>query len=275
MSHGISAYVIDVNEADFSQTVIAQSHTLPIIVDFWAPWCGPCRTLGPILERLANEAAGAWVLAKVNVDNNQRISQQYGVQGIPAVKAFKAGSLCEQFTGAIPESQIRTWLKRIIPDATDAQLAHLNALVTQDIATARHHIASFISAHPNHQAGLLLYASVLVRLNDHTADDVLRQISTTGPLAASVHAWRTIAQGIQSSVVVADSPTATRFATAMHALQRGADAHAIELLIQIVASDRRWQDDQARKTLLALFTALGDTNPLVAPGRQQLAAVLF
>jgi putative thioredoxin len=137
MSDRISESVIDVNAADFQDAVIAQSSIRPVVVDFWAPWCGPCRTLGPILERLAHESAGAWLLAKINVDNNQRIAQQYSVQGIPAVKAFKNGAISEQFTGAMPESQIRTWLKRIIPDAADSQLSTLIALARSQSATGK------------------------------------------------------------------------------------------------------------------------------------------
>ena len=138
MAQHHSLHIIDVNEADFQAQVIDQSHQIPVVVDFWAPWCGPCRTLGPILERLASEAAGAWILAKVNVDNNQRLSQTYGVQGIPAVKAFRNGGMCEQFTGAIPESQIRTWLKRIIPDASDSLLVTLKHLATTNPVAALH-----------------------------------------------------------------------------------------------------------------------------------------
>ncbi|MFN5934722.1 MAG: thioredoxin [Roseiflexaceae bacterium] len=275
MSDRISESVIDVDAADFQDAVIAQSSIRPVIVDFWAPWCGPCRTLGPILERLAQESDGAWLLAKINVDNNQRIAQQYGVQGIPAVKAFKNGAISEQFTGAIPESQIRTWLKRIIPDAADTQLSTLIALASSNPHAAKAQLASFVSTHPQHTEALLVYAGLLVRSNDHAAMDYLQQIPSHSPLYSRAQAWRMLAQGIQSSVVVESHPTAQRFAEAMHAFCQHNDAHIVDVLLQIVGTDRKWENDLARTTLLALFTILGDAHPLVPEARRQLAALLF
>jgi putative thioredoxin len=120
--------VIEVNERTFDQEVIARSREAPVVVDFWAPWCGPCRTLGPTLERLAAEAKGAWVLAKVNVDENQRLAQAFRVQSIPAVVAVHQGKVVDQFVGALPESQVRAWLKRFVPEQGGSLLEAAQAL---------------------------------------------------------------------------------------------------------------------------------------------------
>ena len=106
---------LDVNLADFQVAVLDESRTRPVVVDFWAPWCGPCKSLKPILEKLAAEYGGKFRLAKVNADDNQALSQQYGVRGIPAVKAFVNGEMVDEFSGALPEAEVRAFLDRLVP----------------------------------------------------------------------------------------------------------------------------------------------------------------
>jgi putative thioredoxin len=279
-----SSAVIEVNERDFQAQVIERSKTTPVVVDFWAPWCGPCRTLGPTLERLASEAKGAWVLAKINVDNNQRISQAFGIQGIPAVKAFRDGKVADEFTGALPESQVRAWLKRMLPVPSDGLLAAAAALEQRDPseAAARYRLA--LGEDPDNMAALFSLGRLLVSQGHPEGVEALRQVPAGAPEYARARAWLTLAEffsqaGEKNSwldQLGSETPDSaeSRYRLAAGMAREGRYADAINQLLAIVERDRAFRDDAARKTLLALFEALGD-DPLVTNGRRRLASVLF
>jgi len=255
------------------------------VVDFWAPWCGPCRTLGPTLERLAGEAKGEWVLAKINVDNNQRLSQAFGVQGIPAVKAFREGKVVEEFAGALPESQVRAWLKRVLPAASDGLVAAAAAMEQHDPseAAARYRLA--LGEDPNNTAALFSLGRLLVAQGHPEGVEALRQVPSGAPEYSRARAWLTLADFFEQAGDQApgwlsqlgddkQDDTEARYRLAAHMARQGRYADAISQLLAIVERDRAFRDDAARKTLLALFEALGD-DPLVANGRRKLATVLF
>jgi len=279
-----SPAVFEVNERDFQSQVLERSRTTPVVVDFWAPWCGPCRTLGPTLERLAGEAKGAWVLAKVNVDNNQRLAQAFGIQGIPAVKAFRDGQVAEEFTGALPESRVREWLKRVVPAASDGLLAAAAALEQSSPAEAAARYRLALGEDPDNTVALFSLGRLLVALGDPEGVEALRQVPAGAPQYARAQAWLTLADFFnqagdknswlnQLGAENPDSPE-SRYRLAASMAREGRNADAINQLLAIVERDRAFRDDAARKTLLALFEALGD-DPLVAPGRRRLANALF
>lgn len=156
------SHVIDVGEADFDSAVIERSNKTPVVVDFWAPWCGPCRVLGPTLEKLADELDGEFILAKVNVDEAPALSQQFHVQGIPAVKAFVDGEVAAEFTGALPEDSVREFLNRVIP--SEAQLIAIegDGLAAREPARAAALFDKALALEPGNERANLGLAELLL-----------------------------------------------------------------------------------------------------------------
>ncbi len=285
-STATSAAVIEVDERSFQAQVLERSRSVPVVVDFWAPWCGPCRVLGPTLEKLAKESNGAWVLAKINVDNNQRLAQMFRVQGIPAVKAFRDGKLADQFEGALPESQVRAWLKRLLPAEANDPLAAARELEERapDEAAARYRLA--LGQNPDDHDALLGLGRLLVQQGEAEGAEALKQVPANSPHYAAAQGWLALAEffgeartskpdALQAQVAAQPGDIDARYKlAALQARNRRYDG-AIEQLLAIVGRNRAFRDDGARKMLLALFAVLGDQHPLVAPARRKLANLLF
>ncbi|MCH8130762.1 MAG: thioredoxin, partial [Acidobacteria bacterium] len=162
---GTSEFIKDVNADAFPQQVLQQSREVPVVVDFWAEWCQPCKILSPALERVTEEAEGAFELVKVDVDANQELAKQYGVQGIPTVIAFRDGEEVSRFTGALPESALVEWVSGIMPDEFDLMLDQaMTARLEGDDATAEHILRQILDGRPDHaQAGTTLAAMLIDR----------------------------------------------------------------------------------------------------------------
>lgn len=277
--------VIDVSERDFAQAVLQRSAEVPVVVDFWAAWCGPCRVLGPILERLAAEMKGAFILAKVDTDRNQRLAQQFGIQGIPAVKAFRNGKIVDEFTGALPESQVRAWLKKLIPSEIDQMIAQAQQQEQTDPAAAAESYRTALQLDPAQGPSLLGLGRVLALQGDPEATELLQQIRSGAPEYQAAQALLTLAEfvgGAQGMLAEAQQRVdgdprdiAARWTlAALHTRQQQWEP-ALAQLLAIVQRDRAFADDGARRMMLALFTALGDQRPLVGRYRRQLASALF
>ncbi len=285
----MSLHSTDVSAADFEQAVIEASKTVPVLVDFWAEWCGPCRALKPVLEKLATEYNGKFRLAKVNSDENQSLAQRYGVRGIPNVKAFVNGELVDEFSGALPEAQVRAFLERIIP--SPAENKRLNALAhyaaTGDSKQALAILAEASKLDPTHEIVRIDSAALLITLKEF--DEARRLIDSLTPLAQMDERVKTLqAQLALKSDASAESNTQEllqriaanpgnsdarlRLARQHIALSQYADA--LEQLLEIVRRDRKYKDDGARKTMLQVFSVLGSDNPLVGDYRRKLATAL-
>ena len=273
--------VIDVQDRDFETAVIERSRSVPVVVDFWAPWCGPCRVLGPILERLAMEMQGAFVLAKVNVDQNPTLSRRFGVQSIPMVKAFRDGQMADGFTGALPESQVRAWLRKLIPSVADRLADEAARLTATDPVGAAERYRAALQEDPAHERSLLGLGRILVLAGDPEAEAILRRVPAGSRAHAEAQALLELGDFLRTparpdgGAEAPEQTSAARYAAAAGYARSGNWEQALQALLEVVQRDRAFADDGARRALLAIFALLGESEPLVARYRRLLANTLF
>ena len=284
----MSAHAVDVTVKDFQTQVIDASKKAPVLVDFWAPWCGPCRALGPVLEKLAAEYGGRFILAKVNSDENQSLARQYGVRGIPNVKAFANGELADEFTGALPETQVREFIDRLLPSpAEPLRQQALAAKARGETDATRKLLLQAITLDPRHEAARLDLVDLMIDAKDiEEARRLLDEIADRARDAVRVDALRARLQLVANSGSGADRASLERKIAAEPAdlearfeLANLLALHqdygpAMEQLLEIVRRERGFRDDAARKTLINLFNLLGSDNALVREYRSRLAAAL-
>jgi len=253
----MSNFVINVNQADFQNNVLLRSQQVPVIVDFWAPWCGPCRMLGPVLERLAAEYNGQFVLAKVNSDHNPNISIQYQVRGIPAVKAFVNGRVVDEFVGAQPEPMVRTFIQRVL-----AQKPSGTPNTTQSAPPPADPAARLQQARAALQKGDGCRAQKL--LQGFPAGSGQQEATQLLPLATFLCEY---AGGRLSGPSNWDQ----LYQQAAQAARRGEYSGALYSLLSIKNQNPSFRDGQPRQVMQGIFTLLGNNDPLVQAYQPQMA----
>ncbi|MDP9023544.1 MAG: tetratricopeptide repeat protein [Actinomycetota bacterium] len=274
---GEQQVVFDVDEHDFQRAVVERSHDVPVVVDFWAAWCGPCRTLGPLLERAVTARGGDVVLAKVDVDRNQRLASMFSVRGIPAVKAFRAGAIVAEFVGAQPPQAIEAFLDRLVPSAAD-QLVERAA--QQHGGEAEATLRRALQLEADHRDAAVALAQLLVERDPDAALELVTP-HRPDPAAEQVAARAELAQVGDDSIdelrarVAADPDDGgARLALGRVLAARGAYDEAIEELLAAVDAGGQSREE-AREQLVALFTMLGQHDPRVAAARKRLSRALF
>jgi putative thioredoxin len=273
------SFIIHVTEADFEYEVIQYSLQVPVVVDFWADWCVPCKTLGPILTKLAEESQGEFRLAKVDVDENLKLTNRFNVRGIPAVKGFRNGQMVAEFTGTPPEAQIRKFLDELIPGPSDLQLDKGNSLIkTEEWADAEIAFRRVLEERPRHPGALLGLAKCLLTqgggaqtlqiLNEFPASREFGPAQQLRPLAVALTRNK-------NRPLATDNLLDATYQRALHLISIGNLPAAMDGLLVILKEDKHYHDEEAREVMVALFEILGNENPLTRQYRAELASVLY
>jgi putative thioredoxin len=292
--------VKDSDQTKFAKDVLETSRTVPVIVDFWAPWCGPCKTLQPIIEKVVKAANGAVKLVKINIDQNQMLAQQLRIQSIPAVYAFFGGRPVDGFMGAVPESQVKQFVDRLIQAAGGAAgagpadeiaefLEHAKEAVGQgDFELAARVYNEILGAEPENLPALTGLARCHVQTGDlEEAKALLARLPAkekTNSDVVAVQAAIDLAEQAKAAGPVGELKARAaadpknfqaRLDLALAYWAGGQRQEAIDELLAMIKLDRKWNEDAARQQLLKFFEALGFSDPLAVDGRKRLSTILF
>ncbi len=283
----------DTTTAGFRQDVLAESMKQPVLVDFWAPWCGPCKQLTPVLEKAVKAAGGKVKLVKMNIDEHPQIAGQLGVQSIPAVFAFQRGQPVDGFMGALPEGQVKGFIERLVgplgPSAAEDLMAEAAALAEEgDTGGAAELYAAVLSQDPENTAALAALAKLHVEIGD------LEGAKRFLAMAPAAKANDAAIAGVRAAIELAEQAASlgdladlqrrvetdprdhqARFDLALGLNARGRREDAMNHLLEIVRRDRNWNEDGARKQLVQFFEAWGPMDEMTIAGRRRLSSVLF
>jgi putative thioredoxin len=274
-----SEYIKTVTESDFEYEVIAYSNQIPVIVDFWAEWCRPCKTLTPVLEKLAEDAQGTFRLAKVNVDDNPNLALRFSVRSIPNVKAFRDGQVVSEFLGLQPESRVKEFIRNLAPSQIDLLLEKgQSQLESMSWLEAGNSFRQFLGKSPNQPAGLLgLLKSSLMQGAFLDAKHIIEEFPPSQEYA-QMELLRPLLEVLiteKSNQGNNDDTLDATYYNALRLIMRRNLPSAMDGLIDILRQDKHYRNDEARKVLLGLFEVLGNIHPLTQQYRRELAMVLF
>ena len=275
---------IEVTDGNFAIEVQQRSKELPVVVDFWAPWCGPCRVLGPVIEKVAGEYAGKVVLAKLNTDENPRVAALFRIQGIPAVKAFKDGKVIAEFTGAYPEPQVRAFFDKIVPGpairVTDEPEQHLRS---GNVAGAEASYRSILARSPNQPDALVGLASLLLSRGEiEAAGELLDRAPADRRAKVMKHrifldafAQKHANEDLEAEAAASPRDPRSRYRLGVKLAANEQYEAALDELLESIRLDKSFAEGAARKAVLAVFDILGLDSELTRDYQRRLSNVLF
>ena len=280
MAHATN--IVDVDEMSFEREVIHKSSEKTVVVDFWAAWCGPCRMLGPVLERLAEEPDSNFVLAKVDVDANPGLAMRFGVQGIPAVKAFRDGQVAGEFVGAQPEPQVRQFLKDVAPSEADGQALSAERMIAErrwPEAAELYRLA--LEENPaDLESRLGLARALLGQGQGCKAGDYLGELRDEASTMARAERLLPVADFVCSVAEQSDenaevTVVEAQYRQAARLLSQGKLAPAMDGLLDVLRYSKNYRDGRVKEVMLGVFELLGDEDPLTGAYRREMASILF
>jgi putative thioredoxin len=274
--------ILEVTDATFATEVIERSRTTPVVVDFWAPWCGPCRVLGPIIEQVADEHAGDVTLVKLNTDENPRAASQYRIQSIPAVKAFVDGKVAAEFIGAVPEQQVRAFFERIAPSPEAKAAREAEALAATDPAEAERRFRAVLAGAPRNADAIVGLATLLLAKGETDEAAALIERAPSDPRVKVLNhriflaqfAARHAANDLPDAAQRNPQDPAARYRLGVMLAAREQYEAALDELLASVRLDKSFADQAARKAMLAVFDIVG-LSDLTREYQRRLASAIF
>ena len=262
---------------NFETEVIERSHQIPVLVDFWAEWCGPCKILGPVLERLAEQSNGDWALAKLDTEKYKEIASAYDIRSIPNVKLFVDGKINSEFTGALPESLVKQWLRKNIPNKYRKIIdAAQDLLLKGRMNEAEPMLQHVIAGDPENHRALILLAQINLETDPKKAVELITDIQEDSEYFSMAESIRTF-----SSLLALDdasleaNPVKQLYVEAIGSLRVYDFDRALEKFIGVIRSDRYYDDDGARKACIAIFRILGEEHEITQKYRRDFNSALY
>ena len=264
---------------DFDTDVIQQSYDIPVVVDFWAEWCGPCKVLGPVLEKLAVNQEDLWVLVKVNIDKYPSIASRYMIRNIPNVKLFIDGKIRDGFVGVLSELKVAEWLLEVLPSRYQGSIDYSKQLLSDNrTSEAKEILNTILKKEPDNEEAIVLLAQALLRMNSDSTVQILNSINRVSKhfdVAESIRTLYGMFRYVESPDLLPDNPVKSSYIEAISNARSWKFEIALDLFVEILSKNREYDNDGSRRACIAIFQLLGEEHQITRYFRPIFSSVLF